>query len=942
VIFLCYFNVKNSYTQNLQIGNPEIVNFSKSEYQGGTQNWAFSTDSRNQLLVANNDGLLVFNGEYWNKYFLPNKTIARSVAFDKSSHRIYVGGQDEIGFFTQNEHGQLYFTSLKENIPVNYFLLEDVWNIVIKNHTLYFRSLNRIFRNKNDEWYVFEGNNISFLSSFKDGVIFNDAEKGLYFLNDDGLKVLQGSQMFTNINIIHVTEQINGTIIIFTEKDGLYLFNDEKWDKIDSEESDFLKENIIHSVYKISEQQIAVGTHLGGILILGPELTCEIRLAKDSGLQNNTVSCLYADKHGQLWAGTYNGIDCIKLQSDFSTFIPDGNLEGSVYDIVIHDNKIYCGTENGLYHKTLEKNQSCFLQQSFELVRGSEGQVWGLDKIYGQLIMSHHEGAFIINGNTANKISSKNGAWRFVEWIDNDIAVGGFYSGLFIFKKTKDTWIELGKVSGFDESSRMMVRKDSLLWVSHPYRGIYKLNLDIEKLSATISLYHTQHGLPTQYRNHVFNLNDGPIVAAEKLLYRYNEEEDQFARFNALDHLFSENTRFTKITMKKNYLWYMTEEQIGYIKIEDHLMEKNLTRVIIPHNPSEVVAGFENIYPLDNGKALLMTNKGVKHFIGKQKSINDFAVYVPKIQLIRSDSTLFPNVQLNTEGSNFLQVEVPVFQNQDHTITFHFSTNSLLGKIEYRYLLKSLDSQWSAWSEINTKEFNNIPPGKHILLVNARDKDGYESAPFVYQFQILPPWYRSRIAYFCYALLLITLLWLARKIMLIRYAEKNKILKQQKQLKEARIIELEKEKLQAEIEFKNKELGLSTMHLMQKNETINKIKQELIQIKKLAGENKVRQEIKKLDIMLSENERLDDEWESFATIFDSVHNDFLQRIKAKYPNLSPKDLKLCAYLKMNLNTKEIAPLLNISVRGVEISRYRLRKKLDLDNDTNLNDFMIGF
>jgi DNA-binding CsgD family transcriptional regulator len=92
---------------------------------------------------------------------------------------------------------------------------------------------------------------------------------------------------------------------------------------------------------------------------------------------------------------------------------------------------------------------------------------------------------------------------------------------------------------------------------------------------------------------------------------------------------------------------------------------------------------------------------------------------------------------------------------------------------------------------------------------------------------------------------------------------------------------------------------------------------------------------------LSDDERLEDDWDSFAQNFDAVHNEFLSRLKAKHPNLSPSDLKLCAYLKLNLTTKEIAPLLNISVRGVEISRYRLRKKLDLANDVNLNDFMMG-
>ena len=91
-----------------------------------------------------------------------------------------------------------------------------------------------------------------------------------------------------------------------------------------------------------------------------------------------------------------------------------------------------------------------------------------------------------------------------------------------------------------------------------------------------------------------------------------------------------------------------------------------------------------------------------------------------------------------------------------------------------------------------------------------------------------------------------------------------------------------------------------------------------------------------------DDDRLEQDWESFSSHFDQVHSDFLKRLKAKYPQISPKDLKMAAYLRLNLSTKEIAPLLNISIRGVEISRYRLRKKLELDTTVNLSEYMMEF
>jgi DNA-binding CsgD family transcriptional regulator len=104
----------------------------------------------------------------------------------------------------------------------------------------------------------------------------------------------------------------------------------------------------------------------------------------------------------------------------------------------------------------------------------------------------------------------------------------------------------------------------------------------------------------------------------------------------------------------------------------------------------------------------------------------------------------------------------------------------------------------------------------------------------------------------------------------------------------------------------------------------------------------VKKDIHQLLNLVNFDVKLDEDWEHFAHHFDQVHVDFLKNLRERFPQLSASDLKLCAYLRMNLSTKEIAPLLNISVRGVEGSRYRLRKKLDLPNDANLTDFILRF
>jgi DNA-binding CsgD family transcriptional regulator len=158
---------------------------------------------------------------------------------------------------------------------------------------------------------------------------------------------------------------------------------------------------------------------------------------------------------------------------------------------------------------------------------------------------------------------------------------------------------------------------------------------------------------------------------------------------------------------------------------------------------------------------------------------------------------------------------------------------------------------------------------------------------------------------------------------------------------ESELVALRNEKLEAEINFKNAELAASAMHLVKKGELMAKSKIELTQVMKGLDNPQAIGELKKMIKTLSDDDNMDKEWENFAKHFDTVHSDFLVALKETHSAITPNELKLCAYLRMNLSTKEIAQLMNISVRGVEISRYRLRKKLQLASETNLFDYLIS-
>jgi len=149
---------------------------------------------------------------------------------------------------------------------------------------------------------------------------------------------------------------------------------------------------------------------------------------------------------------------------------------------------------------------------------------------------------------------------------------------------------------------------------------------------------------------------------------------------------------------------------------------------------------------------------------------------------------------------------------------------------------------------------------------------------------------------------------------------------------------LEEEQLKQQLEFNAKTLTANTLNLIQKNEILEKIKTKAEEIKK-ASVTDLPAKINNLMHTVNFALNIDKDWENFKLHFEQVHNNFFDNLKAKYPDLNSNDLKLCALLKLNLDTKEIATIMDISPESVKVARSRLRKKLQLEHSDNLSSFI---
>ena len=945
------------FSQNT-IGLPDVINYSKETYSAGLQNWDFKQDKNGIIYVANNEGMLSFDGKYWKLYPLPNKTIVRSVEIG-GDNRIYVGGQDEIGYFTPAKNGQLQYHSLIPSIAEKDKSFGDVWDIVSFKKDVFFRSSNKIFKLTNDAVASFNPTGEwSYLGICNDRIYAHDFKTGLnVFANDTWAPLSINRESPVNDPYTGILPINKDSALITTLKNGLFILSKSGISKMLSPNNELFKNERIYAATNINNEWVALASSNSGIYIIDFKGNIIQSFSGKEGLQNNNVLSIFRDKQSNLWLGLDNGIDLISYNSAIKQINP-GLLNASGYTAIISKNLLYAGTSNALYSVVLQPMKDLsFSKGNFLPVNNTKGQVWGLAEINNQLLMGHHDGAFTIKDNTAQLISSNQGFWNFVptsQTFPSPQMLSGNYYGLAFFDFINNRFIQSTPLPGFRESSRFVViDKDDNTWVSHPYHGLYKISKKSTGEFATY-IYTEKEGLPSTLNNHVYKIKNEVLIATDKGIFVYNSSSNSFAPSRFYKKLLGQQSiRYLKEDKAGN-VWFVHEKTLGVADLSG----KEPAIFYLPELYNKMNSGFEFIYPVDENNIFLGAEKGFYHinYEKYKNNVPQLQVQVRGVRIIfKRDSLIFGGYYTDLNEKQIQQKNnIPEIGSNWKTIRLEFSS-PLFGyqsNLEYSFRLKGFDSNWSEWTKRTEKEYTNLPAGSYLFEVKVRNNLGNESEVATYFFNILPPWYLTIWAGMLYLIIFCAGLymlyeWLKKKFRLQRskYEEEQKRLLYIHELEinktESELVALRNEKLEADINFKNSELASSAMHLVKKGELLSKIKNELSQVMKELDNPHAITELKKMTRSLSEDDNMDKEWENFTKHFDKVHSDFVVGLKEKHPGISGNELKLCAYLRMNLSTKEIAQLMNISVRGVEISRYRLRKKLGIPSEKNLFDYLIN-
>lgn len=940
----------SGYSQIKTIGTPSIHNYPKSVYQAATQNWGITQDQSGFIYFANNDGVLRFDGIHWDLIKVSKSSPVRSV-FADSNNTIYVGLINDFGIISQNDPKFPVFQSLKNLLPAQITDFDDIWRIHQIPEGIVFQCYDFVFiLNEGNIKVVEPQEKFHFSFCVNNRLFLHETGTGLFEYKNGETKKLNWFEPLKNNEISAVLSAGTNQLLVGTAGNGLFITNEEYLEKWNTPASNLVEENKLYSATGIMDRYIVFGTILNGLVVSDFEGNIVQQISREHGLQNNTILSVFADNADNLWLGLDNGIDYVQLNSPVS-FITDFERLGTGYCSRIFDGNLYLGTNQGLFVRPYSKFPHT--NDPFELVQNTAGQVWSLEEFDGKLICGHNLGTFLINGKNASLIHSEEGAWKYIRLKDHpDLLLGGHYSGLVLLKKENDQWTFHKKLTGFNESSRYIRQSENgNVWISHGGKGVFRIILSQDADSITqFKMYTSENGLPSNESNILFELNNRIYISTIAGIYEYNSETDNFIESEETNRFFTLEGRIKTLEPDNSgSLWYIAENESGVMRLNEDF---TYTKITSPFKQLEdrYVTEFEFIYPYPENDVIIGIDNGFAHYTSEfpKSYIQTFPSYITRVEIPYMDSILYFN-----RTKNDFQFDFPFRKN---TFRFHFTATWFenAGKLEFSHFLENYSEEWSEWSSESYKDFTNLFEGEYTFMLKARNIYEVESETASFEFTIVPPWHRSQTAYYLYLgfflfLSFLTFRFIHQRIELSRKKERQKhmaelqkkeeLFQKQALIAEKEIIKLRNEKLQNEMTHRDKELANQTMGIIQKNKFLMKLKEELQTLQKTTDDSQIKTRMATLNKKI--NKEIDNKQQNqiFETYFDEVHDEFFNRLKQKNQQLSPRDLRLCAYIRMNLTSKEIAALLNISERGVEISRYRLRKKMDLPREANLSTFL---
>ena len=908
ILIIILFSIISSqlFSQELL---PFVENFGKSNYQGDNHIWSLTQGNDDAMYFANHHYLLRYDGVKWEKNMLPHKTVIRSIMAD--GNKIYSGSYKEFGYWFRKD-GKMHYVSISDGKKVfDEKENEEIWKIFKFNNKIYFQSFAGIF------WY--DGKHIkkvklpfliSYCYTINNQLLIAAVDKGVYKMNNNHIQKVKGWSALEN-NVIHGIEKHHNKTYIFTRKNGIYVEEKGVLNSWKSPLNSILKSENINAARFIKNNKLAIGTARKGLYIYNLSDGSYENINRNNVLINNTILNLCLDDENDLWLGLDNGISHIEIDSPISIFYDNSGTLGSVYSVARTPKGYLMASNHGVFK---------YEDKQLSMIPNSEGQAWSISRINDKCIIGHNEGNFIYENNQLLKLNNVHGGENLTKSSINDIYLQGTYSGIMIYNKISDLSSRIEVKNLLNPIKHVAQNSKNEIWAADKYKGLYRILYNDSYQTIKVENVSQRNKITNDFRIKIFEFRNEMLFLINNFWYTFNSLSNKLEKnklFNSnfkniSDIVAIDDSHF--IVLKEGLLYQIYVN--GNKFVWNSIQEKYYKGKIINDDLNVFKNNGNYIVNLDDGFIALNLKDGNKQNTNV------------KIEAFNNDNLLKNNSRVEYNSELKINIISGKYGATKQNLSYKMhNTNSFIPVKEGLIVL------------------NNLSSGSHTITVYGYDGINYNKI-CDFSFIVANPWYFSFWMILLYLFVIGIILFVYYRWNKMKYIQKLELkeeeLKYQRKIleielkaeRELNFQEYEKHILELELQSKSSEVAVKSLSIAKQIEMIENIQQILDTDTDL---NKIKSEIKKAIKINSINKN---EWEAFETNLNQIHNEFIINLSKKYPSLTHRDIKLCIYLLMNLSSKEIAPLMNISIRGVELHRYRIRKKLNLVQDENLSKFLL--
>jgi serine phosphatase RsbU (regulator of sigma subunit) len=797
------------YPQYNKNGYPFYTYYNSDDYNAYDQNWDVISDKDGIVYVANNnDGILQFDGVEWRKIEIENKPEIRALAMD-SSGIIFVGCSKDFGYLSITTDGNLIFKSLLDRFDADSFSFSWIFKINIIHDTVFFSSDNYLLFKyiiPTDTVFVVNLPKYTlFTFNIFDKIYGSSYTTGLYTVEDDTIKIIQGGDFYKNKNIFSILPEDSSNFKIVTGHKGIYDYNLTTGisNQILADKSKkYLSNYISYSAVKKNNNTL-LATLGSGIVALNDKMN--ITDVFDEQLEIKDHMCASVNFfYNSVWSALSLGILRFEYTNPFRYFSKESGLEGYMLDVIKLNNTLYVLTEIGLYHLSSDKNNL----PSFIKIKGINSQITAMSKMtidnIDYIFVGTTTGIYQVNvvnktvslvednlmgikklfkvknnNNNNKETTSIYVVSLFAKTDDNELWVGS-KARLICLKYYNKQWRVTDKIYNIEDNI-LNITSDSLnnIWAVTKQKGIIKVN----NKTNSLTILDTASGVPVMHSLRLYNNNNNILCATPKGMYKYDYKTSTFVKNAALLKKYTDGSvaigRFTTDINKNIYISYSAPDTKGVdkLKLDKKTGEYNIVNDF--KRLGNVDINF--FYPDSN---LIWFGIGdVLYNYDNSKKINITSSYKCLIRKVEGVDTVFFNGTFYKETGRGIvpsciqnEKQKPILEYAQNDITFHFAAPYFEGleAIKYSYKLVGFKDTWSKWKKEPKAVFTNLNEGDYIFQVKAKNIYGVESEIGSYEFSIFPPWYRTTFAYIIYVILAIAIIILIVKIY-TRRLEQEKI-----------------------------------------------------------------------------------------------------------------------------------------------------------------------